>query len=301
MIQVSLYTGHTWPLATCCAVADDTVLTTADAACDAAMFRKEKLAIHVVDPSSGTKFEVRAVRVPADYQMCAERPDERRFYNLGLLEVRGKLPKKLPLASGKELGELKVGLRLASFGFSPKRELIAASEPCEPGLTPARLFLVKSPPPHAVDGPRSLDLTAAFPENALGSPLIDAQGKIVAIYSAAALPADVGGINDLHFAVVASSKLLGSGCDSATRRPGQPSLLRKVLRNRRHGHELRPQAAPQPSQPAGRPRYGRRVLGGRRRGLPPRSCWRRELLADLLSPVNHNRFIQQDLWLQTPR
>ena len=210
MIQVSLDTGQTWPVATCCAVADDTVLTTGDAAYDLATFCEKKFRPWVVDPSSGTKFEVQAIRVPADYQMNADRPDERQFYDLGFLEVRGKLPKKVPLASGEELRELEDGLPLASFGFNLKQAKITRFDHYEPVLTLARVSLVKSPPPHAADGPKLLDVTARFPENVLGSPLIDAQGRIVAIYSKAALPADVGGMKDLHFAVVASAKLIST-------------------------------------------------------------------------------------------
>ena len=210
MIQVSIDTGQTWPLATCCAVGDDTVLTTAGAACELAKFREQKFRLWVVDPGSGTKFEVQAIRVPADYQINAERPNERQFYDIGLLEVRGKLPKKLPLASGKELEELEDGLPLTNFGFSLKAAKITKFDRYEPGLTRGRVSLIKSPPPHAADGPKSLEVAGSFPENVHGSPLIDEQGKIVAIYSKAAPPADVDGMKDLHFAVVASAKLIGA-------------------------------------------------------------------------------------------
>ena len=210
MVQVSLDTGQTWPLATCWAVGDDAVLTTAAAACDLAKFRQEKFRIWVVDPSSGTKYEVQTIRVPADYQMYAERPVERQFYDIGLLEVRGRLPKKLSLASGKELEELEDGLPLAGFGFSLKAAKITKFDRYEPGLTLTRVFLIKSPPPHAADGPKLLDVTGSFPENVLGSPLIDAQGKIVAIYSKVAPSQDASGMKDLHFAVVASARSIGA-------------------------------------------------------------------------------------------
>jgi hypothetical protein len=140
--------------------------------------------------------------------MYAGQPNERQFYDLGFLEVRGKLPKTLPLASGEELKELEDGLPLSSFGFSLEQHTITKFDRYEPGLTPARVFLIKSPPPHAADGPKLLDVRAAFPENVAGSPLIDSQGKIVAVYSKAAPPVDVGGVKDLHLAVVASPKLI---------------------------------------------------------------------------------------------
>ena len=101
------------------------------------------------------------------------------------------------------------GLPLAGFGFSLKAAKITKFDRYEPGLTLTRVFLIKSPPPHAADGPKLLDVTGSFPENVLGSPLIDAQGKIVAIYSKVARVQDASGMKDLHFAVVAGARLIG--------------------------------------------------------------------------------------------
>ncbi len=214
-----------WPVATCCAIRDNTVLATATTARVLAMFRENKFQVWVTDPGGQTKVEVGDIRIPADFQAYAGKPDQ-PYYDLALLEVRGTLAKLVPLASEKELGALEEGLPVACFGFSPKPDKITRFDRFEPQLTPAKIFLVKSPPPHAADGPRALDLTAVLPENAFGSPVVNDQGKVLAVCLEAAGAKEAARpkgtvpispdenrdspLKDLHPAVVVNLRLIGA-------------------------------------------------------------------------------------------
>ena len=212
LIQLEMATpagASTWPFATCCAVRDDTVLTSAAVASDLVKkFPEKKFKIWVADPNSGTRHEVREIRIASGYQQTAGRPDEQRYFDLALLVVVGKLAKTAPLASAKELADLEKGMPLACFGFSPKPAEITRFDHYEPQPAVTRILLVKSPPPHAADGPRTLDLTATLPEYLDGSPLLSAEGKVVAVYGKPAEPEEAKGLKDLHFAAVAAAQLI---------------------------------------------------------------------------------------------
>ena len=197
-----------WPHATCCAVGEHTLLTSASMALDLSKFRQDGFKVWAVDPEAGTRLEVREIRVRRDFGAMKDKSVEQNSANLAFLEVEGKLTKTVPLATAKELGELEEGLPIACVGFSHQGTKVTRHDHFEPRLTLGKVFLVKSPPPHSPDGPRSLDLMAPMPANSYGSPLVDSQGRLLAVYLTSASAAESGGLKDLHFAAVASTQLI---------------------------------------------------------------------------------------------
>ena len=211
LIQVEQEAGgasSVWPLATCCAVGEHTLLTSASVACELSQFLREKFKVWVADPASGARQEVQEIRICRDFQTMAGKAVEQQSLDLAFLEIGGKLAKTVALAAAKDRSELEEGQPVACVGFSHQGGKITRHDRFEPELAVGKIFLVKSPPPHASDGPRSLDVMGAMPVNLFGSPLIDARGKLVAVYCKSATVEESHGLKDLHFDEVDSTRLI---------------------------------------------------------------------------------------------
>ena len=129
-----------WPFATCVAVGDKVLLTTAHEAAQLAEWRQQKTfdKIWVTRRSAGVKEEVEDIRVAADYAAAPETTDDWIYVNLGLLTVRNKLPAVASLALPEELAKLKLGTSVACFGFSPAAKVITEEDAYKPLLSARR-------------------------------------------------------------------------------------------------------------------------------------------------------------------
>lgn len=193
LIQVEVGGGsgeHSLPFATCCAIGEDTLLVSAREACFLAKWRKQDgYKIWVANPAKEIREEVREIRVHRDFaKLAAEPSGDWIFVNLGLVTVEGRLPKVLSLASPDELSGLRVGLDVACFGFTFE-EVDKILDTLDPRLTRAKVY-----------EPSLFQLKAKIPPNAYGSPIVNAQGKILGVYGNPA-PEDTP-VKDLHYATV---------------------------------------------------------------------------------------------------
>ena len=213
LIQVEKGKGQAsaaWPFATCAAIRNDTVLTSASVACELAKFRRDGFNIWITDPSGQARLEAREIRIPAEYPALADKPVERRCFNLAIVETRGKLDKLTALGLDSDPIKLEDGLPVACFGFSFVGSKITKYDRFVPGLAVGRVFQVMSPLPHVPGVPQSLDVVAKIPENAFGSPLVNQQGKVVAVYGEPTKSEEANGLTDHHFAAAVSERMLNA-------------------------------------------------------------------------------------------
>lgn len=205
-----------YPFATCCAVGDDTVLTTAREAIQLARWRadpKERFRFWVTNTALRVQREVLDIRVHAVFAALADKPNDWIYYDLALLTVEGKLPHAAPVASVAEAG-LEEGLHVKCCGFIHAGDKISRSDKLEPAWTEGKVFLIT----HRSDlpsDPRLLHVKAKFgnldPPNAFGTPIFDDRGKVVAVYGEKSPPPkDAQGQPDLnlHYAPVVSAELI---------------------------------------------------------------------------------------------
>ena len=109
-----------WPFATCVAVGDNVLLTTArEAAILDKMRQEQHFKIWVTRQSTGFKEEVDNIRVAKEYAALPETTDDWIYVNLGLLTVRKSLPQAMTLASPEELVRVKRRSRCGLFRFYP--------------------------------------------------------------------------------------------------------------------------------------------------------------------------------------
>jgi hypothetical protein len=207
--------GQSWPFATCVAIHSDTLLTTAREAAQLATWREEKgFKIWVTRPATGFKEEVQDIRINGVFASLADKPDRWIYFNMGLLVIQGKLPKAAPLASPEELAKLEEGLRVDCFGFTHEGEKISRFDRFEPRLTQGKVYVISAPADLPVRS-ALLHVKAEIPKNAYGSPVVNAQGKVLGIYGEAAVPptgketaAGGAGLKNLHYVTVVNPEML---------------------------------------------------------------------------------------------
>jgi hypothetical protein len=130
------------------------------------------------------------------------------YYDVAVLTIDGRLPKPVDLASADELGQLEDGLPLACFGYTHDASKISRFDQFQPQLWRGKIYLITTPP--ALPGhPRLLHVRSDVAQFAYGSPLVNAQGKVVAMYVDRAgplpgqeAPTGAAGLKDLHYATV---------------------------------------------------------------------------------------------------
>jgi hypothetical protein len=206
MIEVEKGAGASrsaWPFATCVAVGDKVLLTTAREAAKLAEWRQQKTfdKIWVTRQSAGVKEEVEDIRVAADYAAVPESTDDWIYVNLGLLTVRNKLPAVASLASPEELAKLKLGTSVACFGFSPAAKVITEEDAYKPLLTRGQVLRIAVS--NLPGQPWRLHVQAELPPNLYGSPVVNSDGKLVGLYaekeaSPVGAAGAAAGLNDMH-------------------------------------------------------------------------------------------------------
>lgn len=200
-----------WPLATCCAIREDTLITSAAVAIDVLRFRQDKFKVFAVQPERDLRVEVKEARLHAAYVKLIADHAQRRFFNLALLTVEPRVAKTFPLSQPDDLVKLDEGFRLSCVAYSyPQVKKLTRHDHITAEVYPAEIFLVKSLQPHGGLGPRSLDVTSALPPHSLGSPLLDPQGKLVAVYTETPGAEEAQAVPNLQFATVVNPQWIAA-------------------------------------------------------------------------------------------
>ena len=219
-----------WPLATCVAVGDKVLLTTAREAAQLAQWRQQKTfdRIWVARRSAGVKAQVEDIRVAADYAAAPETGDDWIYVNLGLLTVRDKLPGVATLATPAELAKLKLGTVVGCFGFSPEAKVITEDDTYKPLLTRGQVLRI-AVSTNLPAQPWRLYVQAELPPNLYGSAVVNADGKLVGLYAEKEPPpsgaAGAAGLKDLHFVTLINPTAI----DQALRDPGSKAWVQPAV------------------------------------------------------------------------
>jgi hypothetical protein len=196
---------HFWPVATCCAISGNTLLTSAREAAKLAEYRSNGFDIWATNPAGNQKMAVQDVRTHVFYLKLADKPGDWIYFDVGLLTVEGNLPKVAELASTKELAEVKVARSVFCFGFSHDGHVLSESENLQPEVIRSKVLRISAP--SDLPSPScTLHLTGNFPENLHGSPIVNDQGKIVAVYGEAADDPEMK--MKIHYAPVLNRELI---------------------------------------------------------------------------------------------
>jgi hypothetical protein len=225
LIQLEKY-NELLPFATCCAITENTLITTAREAAQLVRWRKSDTfhRVWISDETGTVRREVEGIRAHCMFVKLAQDGDRQRwiYFDFALLTVEDKLPTFVPLASKDELKELESGLSLTCLGFSHDGKKITkhnrpklqngkhnciytiTTSPASadvPGPTePARLLHIDGEIPHeSMETPQSGN-KVVMP--AYGSPIFNRQGRLVAVYGATMEPTKGQELLAFHYAPV---------------------------------------------------------------------------------------------------
>ncbi len=208
-----------WPFATCCAIGKNTLLTSAREASRLFQWRKDPqqgFKIWITNPASGIKMAVKDIYVNAVFLTLNDKPDDWIYYDLALLTVAEELPKIIPLASLEETAQLQPGLTVYCYGFTHEGGKITEFDSFQPQIMRDNIFIITAPP-NLPSHPRLLHIKGKLFKNAFGSPIMNAHGKIVAVYGEMMQTqrdsgADVGQQGmEIHYAPVLNPELINLG------------------------------------------------------------------------------------------
>ena len=160
-----------------------------------------------------------------EFAASAHLPGDWIYANLGLLVVEGRLPKTARLASMEELQEIEDGLPIACFGISHDGGKITRFTRFEPQCHRSNVYRIGGSD-RLPENLRLLELKARNSENVFGSPIVNRQGDVIAVYGKAA-PREKTGVKDLHYATVLDPSLLQSwikGDKSGWVTPPKPAI-----------------------------------------------------------------------------
>jgi hypothetical protein len=211
--------GKFWPIATCSAIGKNTLLTSAREASIMDKWQKDPekgFKIWVVNPEKGVKMAVKEIYVSADFMALADQPIDWIFYNFALLTVGEELPKLVPLASAEEIAKIKEGLPVFCCGFAHESEKITEFDSFQPQLVRSKIFNIIDPP-NSPAHPRLLSIKGKIFKCAFGSPVVNDQGKIVAVYAEEMQPQKDAGENavikeiEMFYAPVVNVESINAG------------------------------------------------------------------------------------------
>lgn len=206
-----------WPFASCCAIADNVLLTTGNVGCELLRFRHKKFKIYATRPEEHIREEVTEVRIRADYIKQESDLTQRRFCDLALLMVAGRLPSVAPVATRQELAAVERGVRLELLGYpiDVKPDPITVHDEFSVKVTEGKVFRVWSLEPQIPDTPRCLDLNLkaeVLPKSCFyGSAVFTREGKLVGVYNEPPEKKEVPGVENLHFITAVQPEMIKRG------------------------------------------------------------------------------------------
>lgn len=225
LIQVET-AGRFWPFATCSAIGKNTLLTSAREAYILSDWRNDPqngFKIWITNPASGIQMAVQDIYLNAVFTTIDDKfttidykPNDWNYYDLALITVAEELPNVIPLASPEEISE---GLFVYCYGFTHEGKKITKSSSFQPQLMPGEIYLITAHP-NLPFLSRLLHIKGKIFKNAFGSPIVNDQGKLVAVYGSEEMHPEhaEGEYPDpnalkIHYAPVLEPKLIKLGLD----------------------------------------------------------------------------------------
>ena len=191
----------------------------AQAGCYLEDFRQKQYKVWATHEAGPLKVEVGEIRVHARYLQllkAAKGPKdlgdlkELRCFDLALLTMKGELPQTAPLASPEDMAKLADGYPLVLLGytFNKGQKMTEFFKPADQRRqVSGEVFAVLSPPDQRTPaGPRAVAFRASLPDNAfgaMGSPLFNTQGRVVAVYAEPAPKEEK--VENLHYATAVNA------------------------------------------------------------------------------------------------
>jgi hypothetical protein len=202
-----------YPQATCCAVSDTELLTTGNVGCELLRFRAQKYQIYATRPEERVKLPVTEIRIRPDFIEHEADRQARRYCDLALLSVKGRLPAPAPIAAREDLGppRLEEGVRFGILGYPHDGSKITPHDQFKLEHFEGRVFVVRALEPQTAGTPLCLDLTAQLPANAYGFGVFTPEGKLLGLYNEPPGEEEARGMKNLHVVTAVHPEFIDRG------------------------------------------------------------------------------------------
>ena len=200
--------GTSSPLAIAFAVRSDLLLTSGAVVQQLAKAQEKGMGVAAMHCLTQRQEEVTSLYLQPDYGRLADRPQDQIFTDVGAVQVSGKSRALAQLAAATDAADLEQGTPLRCVMPVFEAEPPIRFDNTKPAYHDAKIYMVTrrgdmASPPET--HPRLLSLVGALPDNAYGSPIVNSQGQVVAMYvEKADLSNDqslAGLVNRYHYAV----------------------------------------------------------------------------------------------------
>jgi len=201
-LEQTLPDGSTarYPYATCWAVSARELLTTGNVGCELLRSRAQKFKVYATRPQEQIEFPVTEVRIHRDFLAHETDRQQRRYCDLALLAIDGRLPAAVPLATRAELSPpaLEEGVRLTLVGYPHDGNKITAHDRFAAQTFAGKVFVIRAFAPRVADTALCLDLVGQLPAHAYGFGAFTLEGKLLGIYNEPPDEAEAHGMQNLH-------------------------------------------------------------------------------------------------------
>ncbi|MBN2294853.1 MAG: hypothetical protein JXM70_20665 [Pirellulales bacterium] len=216
-----------YPFASATAIDRQTLLSTASVGIEMQKFLDQGWEVQARNTALKKTVSIGKIRIHAVFATFADDPQKRIYVDLAVLTTRLPLSVIAPMAKAPELAGLDTGNELACVGISHQSDAIKADDirsqdELAPKLVGCKLFLRTQFDPESTSSPRLLHLKPSssgnLPANLYGSPIVDRQGRIVAVYAETAAMGE-GKQLRLHYATMIDPAIIERAL--ADREPGE--------------------------------------------------------------------------------
>lgn len=177
-----------YPFATAFAVGEHVLATTASVAEELNKFRAKGWKISATNAALNKAATITAIRIHAVHADLAGDRERGIYVDLAVLDTLESLGDTVSLATEEELAALDTGAELACVGISHSGDAIKPDDvQRQKSLAPeafcGQLFLRTMLDPKSPSSPRLLHFKSQLGENMYGSPIVDRNGRVVAVFA----------------------------------------------------------------------------------------------------------------------
>ena len=177
--------GTVFPYAIAFSVRQDLLLSTATVVQELARFVEKGQSVFAIHCVSQEQIEITTLFVHPEFSRLQDRREEQIYFDIGAIGIAGEARSFVSLLSGKDAAVIEQGAPLRCVMPIVEAEPLTKFSSIVPSYTGVKVYMVTrggQSDATDTDHPRLISLVGTLPRNSYGSPLVDEQGTVIAMY-----------------------------------------------------------------------------------------------------------------------